>query len=370
MCRPHIRTAGATTRRTMTSAPMALVLFSMAFPASAGAQSGRFSDLHRMLPANDGSAHATALADVDGDGDLDVLIGAGRSISGSTFGEPNHLYLNDGDGILSDATQNLPNHTDTTVALAFGDVDGDGDLDLFVANAGQNRLYLNDGAGVFSDATTQLPATAQGNSYAVALGDVDGDGDLDALVGNFWFEQNQLFENDGSGTFLDVSGRLPVDTDPTLAVALGDVDGDGDLDAFTGNGFDGSPVPNRLYLNDGAGNFSDATSRLPQLHDSTTVIALGDLDADGDLDAFVGNGNGDLGGTRWQSRLYLNDGAGNFSDGTSRLPQVLGDITAVALGDVDGDGDLDALIANADFTIPSPHNRLYLSSLGCTTDPW
>ena len=82
------------------------------------------------------------------------------------------------------------------------------------------------------------------------------------------------------GTFTDATSQIPVDNDWSCAVAFGDVDGDGDLDAFIGN--DGQQ--NRLYLNDGTGVFSDATSQLPGISDNTYVVALGDVDADGDMD--------------------------------------------------------------------------------------
>ena len=112
---------------------------------------------------------------------------------------------------------------------------------------------------------------------------------------------------------------LPRDTDFTLALAMGDVDGDGDLDAILGNSYSTlvSLTQNRLYLNNGAGTFADATqARLPPANDNTSAVALGDIDGDGDLDLFCGNvGIGRTSGQ--QNRLYLNDGSGTFSDVTA-----------------------------------------------------
>src|SRR5262245_29979411 len=142
---------------------------------------------------------------------------------------------------------------------------------------------------------------------------------------------------------------LPANNDDTTAVALGDVDGDGDLDAFVGNsGYAGPPRQNRLYLDGGTGIFTDVTAtNLPVLLDYTNAVALGDVDGDGDLDAFVGNGGAGSGlsGGLSQNRLYLNGGTGVFTDVTAtNLPALTGNTKDVALGDVDGDGDLDAFV--------------------------
>ncbi len=309
---------------------------------------GVFTDATSQLPAILEDTKALALGDVDGDGDLDALVGNDG---------PSRLYVNNGSGVFADATSQLPPTLETTRSLALGDVDGDGDLDAFIGNAGtQKRLYLNDGAGSFTDATSPPPLETQA-TQALALGDVDGDGDLDAFLGNGG--QNRLYLNAGTGIFADATSQLPVFVDDTYAVALGDVDADGDLDALIGNYAGISPLvagQERLYLNAGNGVFADATSQLPAIPTFTRVVALGDVDADGDLDALLGNYAGINPLVGGQERLYLNDGTGFFSDATTQLPSSFDFTYAVALGDVDGDGDLDALIGNA----PSP-NRLLLN---------
>ncbi len=301
---------------------------------------GVFTDATSQLPAILANTAALSVGDVDGDGDLDALLGNdGQS----------RLYVNNGSGVFADAVSQLPPTLETARSLALGDVDGDGDLDAVIGNGGtQNRLHLNDGAGTFTDATSPPPLDAQA-TQALAVGDLDRDGDLDALLGNDG--QSRLFLNGGTGLFADATSQLPVFADDTYAVALGDVDGDGDLDALLGN-----EGQSRLHLNGGTGVFADATSQLPAISVFTRALALGDVDADGDLDAYLGVLSGINPLVGGQDRLYLNGGTGSFSDATTQLPPILDQTYAVALADVDGDADLDVLIGNGYSS-----NRLHLN---------
>ncbi len=300
------------------------------------------SHLKSYLPAGGGLTYDYVAFDVDGDGDVDLV---------EATSSQNRLYLNDGAGIFTDvSSQRMPSGRDTSTSVAAGDVDGDGDVDLLFGNAvnsvRQNRLYLNDGSGRFEDFTTaRMPADAE-QTTAVELVDVDGDGDLDALIANseFGAGRNQLYLNDGAGTFVDVTTtHMPEDFDASTALAVGDVDGDGDADVVVANNtyFGPGGQPNRLYLNDGSGRFTDgSTGRLPAEQNFSRSVALGDLDGDGDLDLVVGNS------TRFSgnNRLYLNDGNGVFGEAPpGRLPLVATFRPNVLLVDVDADGDLDML---------------------------
>ena len=269
---------------------------------------------------------SVAWGDVDGDGDLDLAVG--------NSDEANQLYFNDGIGNLTLSPNALGTDSENTRSVAWGDVDGDGDLDLAVGNYGKaNQLYLNDGTGNLTLSPNALGTDSE-NTRSVAWGDVNRDGYLDLAVGNYG-EVNQLYLNDGTGGFALSPNALGVDSERTTSVAWGDVNRDGYLDLAVGN----YGESNQLYLNDGTGGFALSPNALGVDSERTTSVAWGDVNRDGYLDLAVGN-YGE------SNQLYLNDGTGSFLS-----PSVLGigfEYTmSVAWGDADGDGDLDIAIGNA-----------------------
>jgi hypothetical protein len=293
--------------------------------------SGSFTD-SGQTPGNVDS-RGVAFGDLDGDGDLDVFV--------ANYRLGNQIWLNDGSGTLSDSGQSLGNYNSMDVTL--GDLDGDGDLDAFIANWSEpNRIWVNDGSGVFSDSGQSL---GDALSHDVALGDLDGDGDVDAFIANTGMQTNKVWFNDGSGNFADSGQELGRDMS-TLAIALGDLDGDGDLDAFiTVSGSNGGI---EVRLNNGSGYFVKTDQDFGASNNGRAV-ALGDLDGDGDLDAFM---------VRTASRpnwVWLNDGSGSFSVSGQIILGAYG--RDIALGDVDGDGDLDTFMAFQDAA-----NKLWLNN--------
>ncbi len=289
---------------------------------------GNFTNSGQSLGQHD--ARDVSFGDVDGDGDLDAVMA-------NSGGQGNIVWQNDGSAVFSEF-QTFGNQSSREVRL--GDLDGDGDLDAFVANDdGGDRAYLNDGSGSFSAAGSALGSDA---SIGVDLADVDSDGDLDAFVvsgGTSPTGVDRVWINDGSGAFTDSGQNLG--PGPGQSVRLADLDGDGDLDAFVSE-FDEF---NLVYFNDGSGVFTDSGQAIgvpvSTFATRSNDVKLGDLDADGDLDAFVANS------LEQGNRVYLNDGAGIFTNSGQILgAEPAANTYAVALGDIDGDGDLDAVTAN------------------------
>jgi hypothetical protein len=233
--------------------------------------------------------------------------------------------------------------------LVVADLNNDGSLDIFAANccggatvaprfqphSSPDLVWLNDGMGEFQ-ANGQL--LAQTGSNAVALGDLNGDGFVDAFVaagqstnpdGSASSETpNTVWLNDGQGSFGDSGQRLG--QQESMAVALGDVNGDGFLDAVVGNrGAD------EIWLNDGQGNFRVSKQRLGS--GLTRSVFVADLNGDGYVDVVAGG--------ETKGRVWLNDGTGEFERG-QRIGY--GRYEAIALGDVTGDGLVDIFVAGVE----------------------
>lgn len=270
------------------------------------------ADLIQGEPRSPHGNAGIGLADVTGDGWLDALL---------VTPEGSLLVVNDGAGTLVPAGWELPRAT----SVALADVDGDGDVDAWLGQpAGQHDLLLlNDGTGHF-DAEIVLAST--GEHYSGTWGDVDGDGDPDLFVAGYathlsadairertvQASRSWIYLNQG-GELVRAPDALPeeVQDDVTFQGQLLDVEGDGDLDLYLANDFGPWLGRNRLLLNDGAGHFTIDDTCGCDLATFSMGVTVGDPDGDGDPDLYLSDLNG--------PKLLLNDGAGAFYDATAAL---------------------------------------------------
>ncbi len=290
---------------------------------------------------------AASFFDFDGDGRLDLFVGnylafsvaRNRTCIGETGlqdycgpqsyrAEPDRLFRNRGDGTFEDVTASsgLAAEYGPTLGAIAADLDGDGRMDLYVANdQAPNQLWLNRGDGTFADEALLSGSAVNRDgqmeaSMGVDAADFDGDGDEDLFLAHLSRESNTLYVNDGRGLFDDLSQESGLGNPSWRATAFGagwlDYDNDGRLDLFTANGAvyiqfeldrDNDPYPlhqtNQLFRGLGGGRFADVTAEAGAELERSEVsrgAIFGDVDNDGDLDVVVNNNSG-------PARLLINN---------------------------------------------------------------
>jgi hypothetical protein len=290
--------------------------------------------------------YGTSFFDVDGDGDLDLYVA-------NQNGAPDWLFLQ------------APDHTFTNAAASAGcddlgngravksaDFDNDGDQDFFLGNfGGPNRLYRNNGNGTFTDVADAVMASAT-LTFGGAWGDYNRDGWVDLYVVNRG-ERNQFFVNNGDGSFTERAVELGIDNWNTTTgrALLGlesvwfDYDNDGDVDLYLSNDKQGG---NRLYRNNDDGTFTDVSvaSRSNVILDSMGV-GLGDYDGNGYVDIYLTNTVGLL---SIKNVLLRNNGDGTFDNVATALGVHVAQFGwGCAFLDFDNDMDLDLYVVNWDL---------------------
>jgi len=299
-----------------------------------------FTESPQSPPFEGVGLSSIAFADVDGDFDQDVLITGTNNNTGAPISK---LYTNDGRGNFTEVIDN-PFEDVGFSSIAFADVDRDSDQDVLITGTNRgttiSKLYTNDGEGNFTEMISS-PLEGVHNS-SIAFADVDGDSDQDVLItgtNNTGARISKLYTNDGEGNFTEVTGT-PFEEVNTSSIAFADVDGDLDQDVLI-TGENSSFVSiSILYINDGRGNFTEMSGS-PFEGVDVGSIAFADVDGDSDQDVLI---TGQAGLGPQISILYTNDGRGNFTEVTDTPFEGVGG-SSIAFTDVDGDFDQDVLIS-------------------------
>lgn len=257
-----------------------------------------------IVPLDGGYSETASWGDMDGDGLLDLYV------ANSDGNFRNFLYRNLGGGAFEKVATLVPaTEQYRSRCVNWIDMDLDGDQDLFVANeAGQrNNLYRNDGYPTFTKVTTGPAVTNLRTSHSSSWADYDNDGDFDLMVANY-NQASELFQNDGSGTLTQVAMPFGSDVGCSFSSSFADYDNDADLDLFVTNGYCTSYTRNFLYDNNGDGTFTRNMAE-PMAIDSGSSYgcAWGDYDNDGFQDLVVANWRGET----QPNSLYHNSGNGN-----------------------------------------------------------
>tara|TARA_R110000787_G_scaffold96415_2_gene199723 strand:+ start:1342 stop:2721 length:1380 start_codon:yes stop_codon:yes gene_type:complete len=274
-------------------------------------------------------------ADLDGDGDNDVLVAS----KGHTQQEGKVVWFinNDGQGSFLTQPQIISELTLGAVSVFATDLDGDNDLDVLSASFDDNKVawYKNDGLGNFG--TQQIITNTAYSTRDVFAADLDGDNDMDVLTVSTGTDKVIWFENlDGFGNF----GAEQIITSNANAVAYiyaSDIDNDGDLDVLSARSFENTVA---WYENlDGQGNFG-VENVITQILNSASQVISSDVDNDGDMDVLASSSNEDK--VVWFENL---DGQGNF--GTEQIISTQTDwARTIYAADIDDDGDMDVLSAS------------------------
>ena len=290
------------------------------------------------LPSFAGTVADILLEDFDGDGDLDLL-----QASNSLVNPANQLFLNDGAGAFNAVDTALDDSLLRTQCVASVDFDGDGDMDVHVGNAvlagsGDpiHQVFRNDGGLVFIDLSSALPPASDFTFCLSAVGaDLDGDSSQelvfvqnDNAIDSFMFQA-------ANGTFQRSSIQTPNPNWFPQGLLAADVDRDGDIDLLVPN--DGAP---RLFANDGSGFLTDLEPEGGLFLDRPTANAVFDADNDGTLDLLLAMAAGD-------AELLAGSPTGEFTAGLAQLPAYSQGAADLAVGDLDSDGDEDAVLSGS-----------------------
>ena len=294
-------------------------------------------------------------ADIDGDIDLDLIISGRDNLNQGV----SILYTNNGSGVFTELTS--ANLISVSGSVEFADIDGDNDNDLLIVGDMLAALYINDGSGNFTTVSSNITGTDFGD---IEFQDIDGDLDLDLLVvgsaSGSTTNKAKLYRNDGLGVFTEITGSN-LFLASFSSVSFGDIDGDLDSDLII-TGQSNTETATKLYINDGSGNFTEDTSIvIEQVTFGEAVFE--DINDDNSLDIIITGSNTS---NTSITKAYINDSNGNFTE-LSQIFEGLGFLSRIEIGDINGDGDKDIFSIgsnlNGDTTTNLYKNNLYTLSI-------
>jgi hypothetical protein len=349
-------------------------------------------DSSYYMPESIGSGGA--FLDYDNDGDLDIYLLNGAGHGGKKIYQTplkNHLFRQEADGTFLDVTEESGlGDTGYGMGVAVGDIDNDGDVDVYISNDGPDALYRNNGDGIFTNVTSSTGINNPDWGICVIFIDYDLDDFLDIFVANYVKYDtstictdrlgrrdycgpqgfpgfcDKLFHNNGDGTFEDVSIKSGITTEQSagLGATSADLNNDFYPDIYVGN----DRQPNHLWINQKNGTFKNQALLLgcafneAGMSEASMGMTFGDVDDDNDLDLFMGHFRGE------KNTLYRNMGEVGFKDDSA--PTGLAAISLPFTGfgngffDYDNDSDLDLAVVNG-RVIRGP-----LLTKGKTVDYW
>ena len=277
-------------------------------------------------------AHAAHVADMDGDGDLDIV--------SASFGDDTIAWHeNDGAADPSWNTIDITTSADAARDVHVADMDGDGDLDIVSASSGDNTIawYENDGAADPSWSAADIANSVDG-AMDVHVADMDGDGDLDIVSASMDDNTIAWYENDGAADPSWSAADITTSAGFARDVHVADMDGDGDLDIVSASFSDDTIA---WYENDGAADPSWSAADITTSADGASAVHVGDMDGDGDLDIVSASYLDDT--IAW----YENDGAADPTWTAADIDTSANYAQDVHVADMDGDGDLDIVSASS-----------------------
>lgn len=411
--------------------------FSLALPLAAGALltapslAQQFVFQNGAIPGTNRWAEGVECADVDNDGDIDIFFAEGEGFTSAGAKRQNILIINRlevAGGFADESVARLGAHTSNAKSVDTGDIQGDGWVDAMFANAFNTDLpflYVNQGAsnpGFFNFEGVTRGFTTIYSSGCSNFGDLDNDGDLDVIIsdsGSSYLggsgDRPHLYFNDGNGFFTENAAALGAPIKRAhMDVQYADIDQDWDLDFIGFNRHSNNGEPHYIMLNDGAGNFTDASNTQSASSSNVYEGEIGDLDGDSDLDFFLvslnsfndgpvrnnfiptgtlsftsGNaisGSDDneivlldydndndydaiVGSLANTEKMLTGNGLGGFSVSGGVFTSISDSTLDATAADIDNDGDYDVITAQGESKTSQWNNKLYLNTGGADTIP-